>query len=549
MSELNDFLSLIAEAKKQSPVEQVKENAKADLGNIFAQLAEEKRKDPVAQKVKQIEKQVSESVKSDLGSLFAQLASIQQRVEILPEETEGKAEAQQILAEVMLEPEPPVVVPEEVKEETGVDMAEVGKYLTGKTFQQPNPDAPSKDIDDIRQKIKYLEQWLGKIAAHGPGSGEVNFRYLDDVNRGTMTPSNDNWVLEYDSTTKKVQFTENIGPIQTVKFNTSHVHDEVRVPGTLCWSSDDRTMNLTHPNDVIQQVGQETYFLVKNETGSTIFNGSSVRFSGATNGDGQARLLVAPWLADGTYPSLYAVGIATHDIADGAEGLVTNFGKVRSLNTTGSSVSEAWQIGDILYAHPTIAGALTRVKPTAPNNVAPMAAILKVNATSGELFVRPTIYPPLRYATFADKTNQTHTVINTPKAISYNTTEVANGHRIDPDPDDSNRITRVTALVSGRYNYKFRIQVVSTNSAAKEVWLWFRKNGTDIVDSATRKTIVGNSVYDVASWDFTVSMNDNDYLQIMWAVSDTALSIPAPAATTFAPATPSVVLNITEAAL
>lgn len=186
MSELKDFLSLIAEAKKQSPVEKVKENAKSDLGGLFTQLAEEKRKDPVAQKAKRIEKQVSESVKSDLGSLFAQLASIQQRVEILPEETEGKAEAQQILAEVMLEPEP---VPEEVKEETGIDMAEVNKYLTDKTFQQPNPDPPSRDIDDMRQKIKYLEQWLGKISAHGPGSGAADVITLDHQTKLIQTPT------------------------------------------------------------------------------------------------------------------------------------------------------------------------------------------------------------------------------------------------------------------------------------------------------------------------------------------------------------------------
>ncbi len=439
----------------------------------------------------------------------------------------------------------PESIPTPQERADGINHA-VDKYLRGASFQQPNPDIVSKDVDDIRAKIKFLEQAIGRIAVTGPGSGEVNFRWLDDVNRASI---NDNWVLEYDAATKKFQFTENIGPIQTVKFNTSHVHDEVRVPGTLCWSADDRTLNLSHPNNVVQQVGQETYFLVKNETGSTIISGTSVRFSGATNGNGQARLLIAPWLADGTYPSLYAVGIATEDIEDGAEGLVTNFGKIRELNTTGSTVSETWQPGDILYAHPTIAGALTKVKPYAPQNVVPMAAVLKVSSTAGELFVRPTIYPPFRYATFADKTNQTQTVINTPKAISYNTTEVANGHRVDQDPLDSNRPTKVTALVSGRYSYSFSIQLVSSNSSAKDIWIWFRKNGQDIPDSNTRKTIVGNSVYDVAAWDLTVGMAANDYLQIMWAVSDTAVSIPAPPANAFSPAIPSVILNITEAAL
>lgn len=35
------------------------------------------------------------------------------------------------------------------------------------------------------------------------GGGEVWFKWLDDVNRNTMTQANDNFVLEYDATTKK----------------------------------------------------------------------------------------------------------------------------------------------------------------------------------------------------------------------------------------------------------------------------------------------------------------------------------------------------------
>jgi len=522
----------------------------SDLNELFKVLSEGKKdyetNNPIGKKLKQ----TKEHVKQDLAVIFDQLESLKTLKEDLTEELKIE-EAKLADPDVAIPNKEPEPVTENLLTEadplpkTSIN-PEVDKYLRGKSFQQPDPDLVSKNVDDIRAKIKFLEQAIGRIAAHGPGSGEVNFRWLDDVNRSSI---NDNWVLEYDAETKKFQFTENIGPIQTVKFNTSHIHDEVRVPGTLCWSSDDRTLNLTHPNGVVQQVGQETFFLVKNETGSTITNGTSVRFSGATNGNGQARLLIAPWLADGTYPSLYVVGITTEDIEDGEEGLVTNFGKLRELNTTGSTVSETWQLGDILYAHPTIAGALTKVKPTAPQNVIPMAAVLKVSSTTGELFVRPTIYPPFRYATFADKTTQTQSVINTPKAISYNTTEVTNGHRLDADPTDSNRITRVTALVSGRYNYKFSIQLVSDSSAAKDVWIWFRKNGIDIPDSATRKTITGNGVYDVAAWDITVSMAENDYFQIIWAVSNVGVTIPAPAATAFAPAIPSVILNITEAAL
>src|SRR6056300_1355449 len=66
-------------------------------------------------------------------------------------------------------------VVEEVKEETLAQKA--AEFITKETkleeesFQQPDPDLPSRNIEDIRRKVKYLEQWLGKISSHGPGGG------------------------------------------------------------------------------------------------------------------------------------------------------------------------------------------------------------------------------------------------------------------------------------------------------------------------------------------------------------------------------------------
>lgn len=439
------------------------------------------------------------------------------------------------------------VVKEQITEEPIVkNLEEINKYLKksskGSIAALPLPNDPKYEIVGIAKKLEHLENWAYRLSMQSPGSGEVWFKRLNDVVSETMEPVNNNWVLEYDAASKKVQFTDKIGPIQQVHFDNNHVHDEVRLDGTLCWDPEDKTLNLTHPGGVTQQIGQESYMLVKNMTGSTISNATCVRFDGAVADGGQARLLIAPWLANGTYDSLYGVGITTQDIPNGEEGFVTVFGKVRNINTTGAAVGETWQVGNILYANPNIAGGLTNIKPTSPNNVAPIAAVLIADASEGEIFVRPTIFPRLRYATFSDTTNQVATVANTPYAVKYNTTDIASGFRVQDT-------TKIVADVSGYYNYKFSIQLVSTNSSAKEVWIWFRKNGVDIPNSATRKTIVGNAVYDVAAWDVSLSMNANDYFEIMWAVSDPAVTIVAPAATAFCPAIPSIILNITEAAL
>ena len=107
-----------------------------------------------------------------------------------------------------------------------------------------------------------------------------------------------------------------------IRFDTTHDVVGTEPPGSLTWSNSDQTLNLTHPNGVIQQVGQELYGYVRNNTGNTIPNGSAVRFSGAEQ-NGEARLEVSTMIADNSVPTLYVFGITTEDIEDGADGRVT----------------------------------------------------------------------------------------------------------------------------------------------------------------------------------------------------------------------------------
>ena len=66
----------------------------------------------------------------------------------------------------------------------------------------------------------------------------------------------------------------------------------------------------------------------------------------------------------------------------------------------------------------------------------------------------------------------------------------------------------------------------------------------------TRKvTIVGNNVATVLSCVHNVSMDAGDKVKHMWAASDVAVRLDAPAPTAFAPTTPSVIIDVTQAAL
>lgn len=305
-------------------------------------------------------------------------------------------------------------------------------------------------------------------------------------------------------------------------------------PGTLSWNGTDETLNLEMSNGVTQQIGQEYYARVGNTTGSTIPNGTVVGFAGATAN----ALLVSPYLADGSSPSLYILGVMTHDLPDsGDKGYCTTWGFVRDLDTSGFSV------GDILYASPSTAGGLTNVKPTAPNNVIPLAACIVSDATAGVIFVRPTIEQMQFYGTFVCNTDQTVAVVNTAYPVTFTGTSLSNGVTLGTPA------SRIVVPDSGFYQFDATLQLSSTNSSSKNMWCWFRKNGTDIADSARIATSDVNNGYITLGVTANVSLAANDYVELMYASNDTALFIDAVASTAFAPAAPAVRLVVTQSQL
>jgi hypothetical protein len=520
MSDLNDFLKLVAEGKKNTP----------------------------SGRLKQIEEQVKGNIKSDLSSLFSQLSSVKTPAEKLAQGEEvSVTELPEIKEEIVnivkeqVEELKEVALPTPIgKVPDAAQIPDLDKYL--KAPKVTNQEAPlTNEFKQVTDKIKFLERWVSQIQNTGPGSGEVNFRYLDDVNRLTMADSNDNWVLEYDAATKKVQFTKNIGPIETIEFDTSHVDDGDHPTGTLCWNAEDMTLNLHHVNGIRQQIGQEQYFPpVKNMTGAKIPNGAACMFAGAEEVN-NARLLVAPMIADGTYPSLYLMGVATEDIEDGSTGFVTAFGYVNDIDTS------AWNKGDILYADPEVPGGLTNVKPTAPNNVVPVAAVVRKNATTGRIMVRPTVEQKMLYATFSSTADQNPAQINTPYAVVFNSTDIARGFHADGQiPAD---YSKIYAEESGYFKFTASLSLTSTNSSAKAFYVWLRKNGVDVPRSAERQSVSGNGTYQMLTYIKTISLDKGDYIQIMYAVSDITISINAPDATAFCPAIPAATLVCVQVAL
>jgi hypothetical protein len=333
------------------------------------------------------------------------------------------------------------------------------------------------------------------------------------------------------------QQTQVPGPTQATSLTLTTSPGNVTT-GVLSYNDTEDTIDLTHLNGVVQQIGFETYMRVTNDTGVTIPNGSVVGFAGV-NGE----IKVSPYIADGSVPELYFVGVTTFEMADGDTGPVTLYGKVRGMNTTGTPVSETWLAGDILYASPSTAGAFTKVRPTAPETVVAVAAVLKVDATTGEIMVRPTIPMGLDYGAFDATTDRTLAAINTATAITLDNTLSSNGVAVGTPT------SRLVVAQAGFYQINVNLQLTSNSGSAKNVYFWLRKNGTNVSDTTRAITVNINGGFVPIALSYTVSLQASEYVEFYWAADSTDVALDALAASAFAPSAPAVLVSVTQVQL
>lgn len=160
--------------------------------------------------------------------------------------------------------------------------------------------------------------------------------------------------------------------------------------GLLHWSVDDGTLEVGLAGGVELQIGQENLILVKNQTGASLLDGSTIAYDGAVGASGRIKAKYA--IADSSQDDKIFLGVATETILNGANGFVTVFGKVRGIDTSGTPYGETWNDGDILYVSSTVAGGWTNVLPVYPNHPIPTAVVIKAHASTGSIFVRvPTV--------------------------------------------------------------------------------------------------------------------------------------------------------------
>ena len=149
------------------------------------------------------------------------------------------------------------------------------------------------------------------------------------------------------------------------------------------------------------------------------------------------------------------------------------------------------------------------------------------------------------YGAFQDSTDQVAANTTTAYAITFDTTDFNNGVTLSNS-------SRLNVSQSGIYNIQFSVQLVNTTNASVDIDIWFRKNGTNIDKSNSRfglapRKSMGDPFHLIGAMNFFVSLDTNDYVELMWRTSDVGAYIEhyAASSTPTRPSIPSVIVTVT----
>lgn len=110
--------------------------------------------------------------------------------------------------------------------------------------------------------------------------------------------------------------------------------------------------------------------------------------------------------------------------------------------------------------------------------------------------------------------------------------------------------TQITFTAAGTYMLAPSIQFANSSGSDQDVTVWFRKNGTNIANSATiitvpKSTDGGSAVLSLTIFEVVTA---GQYIEIMWLPENVSVTIEHTATGAIAPAIPSIILPVMRVA-
>ena len=146
------------------------------------------------------------------------------------------------------------------------------------------------------------------------------------------------------------------------------------------------------------------------------------------------------------------------------------------------------------------------------------------------------------YGAFQSTVDQTAAVINTAYAMTLNTTDYANGVSVASN-------SRITVADAGIWNLQWSGQFENTDSQDHDVRVWLKINGTVVTGStgffavpSKHGSVNGHAL---VGWNYFLSLNANDYVELWWETDSTMVTIQTYAASGNYPSTASLIATMT----
>jgi hypothetical protein len=216
-------------------------------------------------------------------------------------------------------------------------------------------------------------------------------------------------------------------------------------------------------------------------------------------------------------------------VATGGTGASTLTGVVKGNGTsafTAGTVSLTTEVAGTLPVASGGTGATTLTGYVKGNGTSAMTAAATVPYAdlAGRAYAQP--------SSLVDQTGN----VSAATAVTFNTDLTGTGISVVAS-------TQITFTAAGTYMLAPSIQFVNSAAADHDVTVWFRKNGTNIANSATILTVpkTGDGGSAVFSLSFFDTVTAGQYIEIMWLPENIAITVEAIAAGAIAPAIPSII--------
>ena len=145
------------------------------------------------------------------------------------------------------------------------------------------------------------------------------------------------------------------------------------------------------------------------------------------------------------------------------------------------------------------------------------------------------------YGAFQSTADQTAAVVDTAYAMTLNTVDYANGVSVASN-------SRITVLDAGIWNLQWSGQFQNTDTQDHDARIWLKINGTVVTGSTGFISVPsshgGIDGHSIVGWNYFLSLNANDYVELWWETDSTNVSIQAYPASGNYPSTASLIATM-----